>query len=586
MAFEDDFLADLDPRRWTAPDGTPKSLTTAGLFLGGGDHPLEVALATSPHRPKAEDARKLWHARQGKRPRPLVLIIGYPDHGGTRLTVCGPVGEQPPLLNDLEVSQVERLAAAALAEPNRHAAIRFLVAMLPEVGADLPGVRNTGLVATQELRSGVPQRADWSSACCDSAPLLPMRGRQLVEKLGFSVEPLSVTSSVLTVPGGTKRAVAVFLDEGETTYEGATVTEPLPMTRHESIDSFAGRMWSVDRPAVLGDKASWVQAVLDWTTIAPRLDKVERPSYVAWHAAGRQVLKMVTTTKRLTIVAGVDSKHPGKWPPSVKQTLEGPADDHVLHAIIAAAAQAASARLAGADSAHREHQMQAVLDPEDVGLAEGWMREFPAWRPGSNRAGYIDFLAKDVLGRLHVVETKIGADTMLILQGLDYWLWCRANSSHASAAVGASSSRPPVIDFLVAPADPGGEPISIYTAAQAESLDRDIEWRFIIVGDPDQGRDIETLTPYRIPDPHRRAGEVPARWAVWVNADSELPIPDPDGDGSRVITTDLSRVDLGPSRDVATQLRDELPRLSAQLQRRLPWWMAPWADLLYWQSRS
>ena len=50
------------------------------------------------------------------------------------------------------------------------------------------------------------------------------------------------------------------------------------------------------------------------------------------------------------------------------------------------------------------------------------MREFPAWRPGSNRAAYIDFLANDAHGRLHVVETKIGADAMLVLQGLDYWL--------------------------------------------------------------------------------------------------------------------------------------------------------------------
>ena len=43
-----------------------------------------------------------------------------------------------------------------------------------------------------------------------------------LEGLGFTVDNLSITSSVLTVTGGNKRAVAVFLDEGETFEEPAT----------------------------------------------------------------------------------------------------------------------------------------------------------------------------------------------------------------------------------------------------------------------------------------------------------------------------------------------------------------------------
>lgn len=58
------------------------------------------------------------------------------------------------LLPDLEFSQVERPFAAALAEPSRHAAVRFLVGMLPVVGLDLPGPRNSGLLAAQELAHG------------------------------------------------------------------------------------------------------------------------------------------------------------------------------------------------------------------------------------------------------------------------------------------------------------------------------------------------------------------------------------------------------------------------------------------------
>ncbi len=131
------------------------------------------------------------------------------------LAVCGPAGEQPTLLYDLARSQVERLASAALAEPTRHHALRFLLAMLPEVESDMPGLRNTGLLATQELRFGVPARSDWEAATSSGKHLLGLSGQQLVEGLGFSVTNLSITSSVLTVGDGIKRAVAVFLDDTE-----------------------------------------------------------------------------------------------------------------------------------------------------------------------------------------------------------------------------------------------------------------------------------------------------------------------------------------------------------------------------------
>ena len=133
----EDFLADRDPRRWSLPKGSPSGIVPEALFLGEGDPALEVALATSRHRPKADDVRSLWKLRQGRRPSPLLLVVAYEDHDGVRVTVCGPVGDNPPLVADLEPSQVERLAGAALAEPSRHAAERLLVAMLPVLAAHL-----------------------------------------------------------------------------------------------------------------------------------------------------------------------------------------------------------------------------------------------------------------------------------------------------------------------------------------------------------------------------------------------------------------------------------------------------------------
>jgi hypothetical protein len=242
--FPDDFLPDLDPRTWTAPKQSPASIKTSCFFLGRGDHPLEVALATSAHRPRADDVRALWKARQARRPSPVLLAVGYETAGATKLVVCGPVGETPPLVADLDPSQVERLAEAALREPSRHAAVRLLVAMLPAVGSDLPGLRNSGLLATQELRVGVPTRPDWETACEQGKRVLSLRGRKLVENLGFSVEQLGVTSSVL-IAGRAKRAVAVFLDEGETFDEPGERFGTSPVSQALALADREGLPWVV-----------------------------------------------------------------------------------------------------------------------------------------------------------------------------------------------------------------------------------------------------------------------------------------------------------------------------------------------------
>lgn len=112
------------------------------------------------------------------------------------------------------MSQAERLAAVALDEPNRHAATRFLLAVLPELESDMPGLRNVGLLATQGLRAGVPEMPAWEVAVRRAGPLLALRGRPLVERPRFRVEVLSTNTSLLTI-NGRNRAIAVFCDEDE-----------------------------------------------------------------------------------------------------------------------------------------------------------------------------------------------------------------------------------------------------------------------------------------------------------------------------------------------------------------------------------
>ena len=295
------------------------------------------------------------------------------------------------------------------------------------------------------------------------------------------------------------------------TYSKDQVDEPDPLTQIESIDRY--RHWVEEVPAELGQQSSWIQPLLEWLRTVPAVEAVARNSYVAWHVHGRQVLKMTPGRNRLAIVAGVDaqSEFHGKEPTRV--SLAGPAPDHVILQLIAATALAAADRLKGVDNSHVEHRLQALLNPALLGL-NIWKREFPAWRPGSDRSAFIDFLAVDGRGQVNVVETKIGPDTMLVFQGLDYWLWCRANAANVGTAMHTSNTSPPMINFVVAPKSPGGDLVSQYTAAQAEALHRTIGWRFVIVDDPETAANVQPLARYQLPPGAKRAGETPRRWAV------------------------------------------------------------------------
>jgi hypothetical protein len=243
-AWFDDFLADHEPRRWQASDGMPVSIKAGQVFLQNADYGLEVAVGEADKRPTSADMRRAWRARRGGRPSPVLIAVGYPGANGTAVAICGPAGEDPPVHFDLDSSRVERLAAIALAEPTRHAAQRCLLRLLPEVESDLPGLVNSGLLATHELRHGVPQRPDWSDATTRSRPALTKRGRSLIEALGFTISQLGANTSLL-MAGKDRRAVAVFLDEGEA-FEA-------PGSRFEGVSPVSHALAVADR-----EHLSWV----------------------------------------------------------------------------------------------------------------------------------------------------------------------------------------------------------------------------------------------------------------------------------------------------------------------------------------
>lgn len=200
---------------WVRPDKAPAGIQTVRVHTGHGVNGLEVAVAQAASAPKMDEVRRLWKQRWDRRPSPVLLVVGYPAANGTwEATVCG-TNDDPAAIAGLDLGQVDRICAAALAEPNASAAKRTLERLLSGPKDQLiAGVTNQGLFASHELRHGVPIRADWETARSTGAPLLAKTGGDLITGLGYTTAAYGSTAHVLS-NAGTDHAVAVLLDETE-----------------------------------------------------------------------------------------------------------------------------------------------------------------------------------------------------------------------------------------------------------------------------------------------------------------------------------------------------------------------------------
>jgi hypothetical protein len=201
---------------WPRPDGCPTGFEPRYVVSGnsdGGGIALEIAVTKwgKGDSPTREALTRLHTIRLKRRANPLVLVVETPKGAlvfGPN-TATAPVG---PLADD----QTERILQAALDEPTALAARARLSGLVQALDTtSMPGVQNSGLFASHELRVGVPQRGDWLDACARSKPLLSLKGQQLIEKLGFKTGRAGAHALLLSGSGPRPEAIAVMLDERE-----------------------------------------------------------------------------------------------------------------------------------------------------------------------------------------------------------------------------------------------------------------------------------------------------------------------------------------------------------------------------------
>ena len=183
----------------------------AKLFLGNGPLALEVVEVPFGGLPRVTELRALFRERVGRRAAPVLIVAPW---GAARAAVCGPTEHNPVEHLRLPMEQVEAVCRKALAAEGRHAAIRLLHQLLPQLDTPIPGLRNGGLFAMQELEHGVPARGDWGLAVQEGRALRTLRGRTLIQGLRFTTAELP-GPAMLLLSGDRKTAVAVLLDRPE-----------------------------------------------------------------------------------------------------------------------------------------------------------------------------------------------------------------------------------------------------------------------------------------------------------------------------------------------------------------------------------
>jgi hypothetical protein len=237
----------------------------------------------------------------------------------------------------------------------------------------------------------------------------------------------------------------------------------------------------------LGDRTGWVEDLMRWASTQENLDPAHRRGIRAWQCRGQRVLRIERSRRGLTIVAGIDwgATSPHETPEPL--TITGPLTPAELSAVTERVQAGCEQRLAGVARKPDEHWLQAVLrrQPEALGLEQPVLRELPAWRPrGSSGSrgkqcrgrGYVDLAGLDATGTLVLVETKLGGDDMLVLQGLDYRIWAEANRSRLTARLDCRSDVPFEISYCVGGKDGGVPTWSRHAVAQLRALAPDLRW--------------------------------------------------------------------------------------------------------------
>jgi hypothetical protein len=198
---------------WVA--SLPDGFVSDTVFFGRDDSAvgeIQVAVLSASTRPTRSSMELAWRDRGTGSAMPVMVVATF----GTEVWMFGP-NQDSQIAGPFPLNRATGQLQALLSEPDGIAARRLAQSFMDAftTSGDV-GFTNHFLFASYHLKNNVPKRPDWQSATESSSKLIGTRGRQLIEQLGFRVEPVAGgTQNVLSLhlPNGERRAIAVLLDE-------------------------------------------------------------------------------------------------------------------------------------------------------------------------------------------------------------------------------------------------------------------------------------------------------------------------------------------------------------------------------------
>lgn len=257
-------------------------------------------------------------------------------------------------------------------------------------------------------------------------------------------------------------------------------------------------------PLHLGETSAVLDELVEWATKHPQLDHGHRQQERSWHFMGQKVLSVKSSKAELRIRAGIhdsatDESGLKEGTISVGENALGTEDLEVIKQRVKKAIQE---RLSGTYSGRDEHWLQSVIrkNPSLVGVEQPALREVPAWRPVIDEKpernpkrswgrGFIDLIGLDGHGDIRIVETKLSSnsDDLLVLQGIDYFVWAQVYKDALLQRLGAGKKSRLRLHYVLGASQGDKVHLSPHARTHAGLL-KDIAWRFQVIkgwaGDP------------------------------------------------------------------------------------------------------
>ncbi len=169
-----------------------------GILLSqNSNNTFEVVYCNSVRKPQTSNLRSLWKTRRQGTAVPLIVACEYEN----KFSVCGPVGDEPPVYENIEKNIALTICSEALDMESYPLALRSVKDNLVTIEDKTIGLKNEGLFANHVLSESYKNNQDWEMFKEKSLQVIGTKDNELLKALGYELTPLDSLTHILKAEG-------------------------------------------------------------------------------------------------------------------------------------------------------------------------------------------------------------------------------------------------------------------------------------------------------------------------------------------------------------------------------------------------